>query len=337
VIRILPVLAIAAYTAAAQAPKVGEINFYGLHKLPPERLLNLLAIKTGDALPPSKGELEQRLTEVDGVVDARIEAVCCDGRDATLFIGIEERGGPHFGTHNAPSGNATLPEDLLNQYHEYVSAVARAAANGAAAEDLSAGHSHMADPAVRRLQDGFAAYAADNLPLLRDVLRNGSEAEERAVAAIVIGYAPKKTVVLDDLQYALQDANEEVRANSARSLKAIAVLAQKDPRSGIRVAPVWLVEMLNSLVLSDRLEATRALVVLTDQPNPGALELLRGRALSALTEMARWKTLDYALPAFLLLGRTGGIAEADLQDQWQKGDRETAILKAAESASRTRH
>ena len=47
--------------------------------------------------------------------------------------------------------------------------------------------------------------------------------------------------------------------------------------------------------------------------------------------MARWKTLRYALPSFLLLGRTAGIPEQELQDQWQKGDRETAIEKATAS------
>lgn len=334
VTRVLPLLAIFASALAAQAPKVGEINFYGLHKLPPEKLLAILSLKSGDPLPRSKGELEERLGDVDGVIEARIEAVCCEGPTATLFIGVEERGGPHFDTRNAPSGAAVLPDDLLNQYHDYISAVARAARTGGAAEDLTAGHPLMADPEVRRLQDAFGAYAGTNLDLLRDVLRTGSEADQRAIAASVIGYAPNKAAVLNDLQYALQDPDDAVRANAARSLKAIAVFAQKLPSSRITVAPVWFVEMLNSIALSDRLEAAQALVILTDHPNPSTLDLLRERALPALTEMARWKTLDYALPAFLLLGRAAGIPDTELEDQWRKGDRETAIQKAAASVRR---
>ena len=66
--------------------------------------------------------------------------------------------------------------------------------------------------------------------------------------------------------------------------------------------------------------------------NPAALDLIRERALPALAEMARWKTLRYALPSFLLLGRTAGIPDQELQDQWQKGDRETAIRKATTPA-----
>jgi hypothetical protein len=308
-------------TASAQPVRVGEINFYGLRKLPKAQLLTALGLQTGGPLPSSKADLEERLTEMEGIADARIEAVCCEGASATLFIGVEERDGPHFDTRNAPSGDATLPDNLVNQYRDYVSAAARA---------------RTADPQVKRLEAAFAAYAADNLELLRDVLRNGSEAEHRAVAATVIGYAPKKAAIVNDLQYALQDPDDAVRANAAKSLQAIALLAQKDPASGIRVAPAGLVEMLNSVVLGDRLQAMQALVILTDRPNAGALDLLRERALPALTEMARWKALDYALPAFLLAGRVGGIPESELHDQWSKGDRETAVRRAAESAAGSR-
>lgn len=312
VIRFIAILACSAAMANAQPPKIGEINFYGLRKLAPDKILAALAIHSGDTLPPSKGDLEERLSEIPGVVDGRIEAVCCEGANATLFIGIAERGAPRFDTHGAPIGSATLPDDLLTSYHDYLSAVARSETT-----------------AARRFEDGFTTFATEQLDLLRDVLRNSSEPDHRAVAAAVIGYVPKKVDVLNDLQYALQDADDAVRANAARSLKDIAVLGRKRPELGIKVAPVWFVEMLNSIALSDRWQATQALVVLTDQPNPAVLDLLRERAVPSLTEMARWKTLDYALPAFLLLGRVAGIPEADLHQQWQAGDRETAIRKAA--------
>ena len=39
-----------------------------------------------------------------------------------------------------------------------------------------------------------------------------------------------------------------------------------------------------------------------------ALDLLRERALADLAEMARWPTLRYALPPFLLMGRIAGLA-----------------------------
>jgi hypothetical protein len=86
--------------------------------------------------------------------------------------------------------------------------------------------------------------------------------------------------------------------------------------------------MLHSIVLEDRLQAARALVVLTDSPNPGALDLIRERGMDSLREMARWSTLPYALPPFLLLGRVAGIADAEIHARWEGGDRESVIAKA---------
>jgi hypothetical protein len=320
VIRFLALCALATSLGMAQppntplqTPKIGEINFYGLRKLTPEKILSTLALRPGDPLPPSKGDLEERLAEMSGVLDARVEAVCCEGSTAVLFIGIEERGAPHFDTRPAPSGAAVLTDELLEQYRDFLAANARGQSDEA-----------------RRLEQTFTAFAADNVALLRDVIRNSSEPDHRAAAAALIAYAPPTNTILNDLQFGLQDPEESVRAAAARSLKAMAVLARKNPAIGLKIAPVWFVEMLNSPALGDRVQATSALTVLTDQPNPPALELLRERAMPALTEMARWKTLDYALPPFLLLGRAAGIPEADLLAQWEKGDRETAIRKATQ-------
>ena len=309
--RLFALIALAAGLASAQAPKIGEINFYGLRKLSGDKLLATLGIHTGDPLPPSKGDLEERLGEVAGVLDTRIEAVCCQGPGAALFIGIEERGAPHFNTRGEPAGSAVLPDDLLEQYSDFQAATAR----GKTAE-------------ARRLEESFTAFATDQLELLRDVLRNSSEAGQRAPAAAIAAYAPKKADIVNDLQYALQDPDETVRANAARALKDIAIQVRKGQIPEIRIAPVWMVEMLNSLALGDRLQAVGALVVLTDQPNPAALDLLRDRARPALADMARWKTLEYALPAFILLGRATGVPETDLHSQWEKGDREAVIRKA---------
>jgi hypothetical protein len=336
VIRWLVILAAAVCPAAAQAPKTGDINFYGLRKLTPGKVLSTLALKTGDPLPPSKGDVEDQLELMPGVAAARLEAVCCDGPNAILFIGIEERGSPHFDTRQPPSGTATLPEDVMAAYREYMGAVERAAQLGTAAEDLTAGESHLADPAARRLEEQFAALAAERIDVLRDVLRNGSEPDERAVAAAVIGYAPKKEDAIKDLQYAMQDFEPAVRANAVRAMMAIAVLAQKRPELGLRIEPTWMVEMLNSIVLGDRQQAARALVTLTEQRNEATLALVRERALPALVDMARWKTLRYALPAYLLVGRVAGLPEEELLDQWQKGDRETAIEKALAPAPKGR-
>jgi len=322
------VLLLAGVSVAAQAPRIGDINFYGLRKVAGDKILSALEVKSGSPLPPSKGAMEERVEAISGVVDARVEAVCCDGGSVALFIGIEEKGAPHVDYRAEPAGNATLPQDLMDLYHDFLSAVSKAAQVGDTAEDLSAGHGVMHNPAARALQEKMKGFAAEHLDLLRDEIRHGPEPEERTVAAAVIGYAPDKKAVINDLQYALQDPEDTVRANAIRSLKAIAVLAQKQPELGIRIQPTWFVEMLNSLVLSDRVQSTDALVVLTDSGDPGALDLMRERALNALVEMARWTTLRYALPPFLLVGRMAGLKDPEIQKSWAIGDRETVIRKA---------
>jgi hypothetical protein len=197
----------------------------------------------------------------------------------------------------------------------------------------------MADPSARAAQERFISFAADHVQLLRDVLRNAAEPDERATAAAVIGYAPKKQEVINDLQYAIQDPDESVRANAMRSLRAIAVLAAKEPGLGIRISPTWLVQMLHSIVLSDRVQSAEALVTLTDRKEGAALDQIRESALPALAEMARWKTLRYALPPFLLLGRVAGVADAELHQLWEKGERETVIRQALgqSGGSRRKH
>ena len=322
--------------ASAQAPHIGNIDFYGLHRVTAEKILQTGRVEPGGGLPPSKGELEDAIATIPGVVAVHVEAVCCDGNAADLFIGIEEQGAEHAAFRSPPSGPTSLPQELLDLYPEFLSAVQRAAVKGTADEDMTGGHAIMADPVVSAIQRKFIDFAAAHLGLLRDELRTGSVPVERAVAAMVIGYAPRKLDVVNDLQFAIDDPDEAVRANAMKSLTAIAVLAHQQPGFGIRIAPTWFVEMLNSVELSDRMAATRALLTLTDNgANPTALDLLRERALGSLVEMARWKTLSYALPPFLLLGRVAGIGDAQTRQDWEKGDREAVIQKAG-SAARNR-
>lgn len=326
--RILCLPLAAACILAAQAPRVGDIEFYGLHKLSEQKLLHALHLKTGDPIPPSKGNLEDTLEEISGVVEARVEAVCCDQGKATLFIGIEEKGAPHLAFRSPPAGNALLPEDVTDSYHEFLEAVREAARRGSTAEDLTSGHSLMADPQARRLQLQFADFAGAHLPLLRDVLRDSDDDEQRAIAAALIGYAPDKKDVLNDLGFALQDPAEAVRANALRCLQAVAVLARLQPGLGIHVSATWLVEMLNSIVLSDRTHAASALVTLTDQNPAEALDQIRDRALDSVVEMAQWKTLRYALPPFILAGRLAGMNEPEIQKAWISGNRQAVITLA---------
>jgi hypothetical protein len=311
-----------------QIPRIGVIDYYGVTKVPLDRVRKALGVREGERLPGSKGSLEERLETVPGVVLSRLEAVCCAGADVILYVGIEERGAPHFEFRDPPHGTAVLPSNITEDYRGFLNAFSRAAAFGNIAEDVSRGHSIAVDREVQRYQMRFVEEAAANVDILRQALRTAEDPEQRAVAAYVIGYAPVKRLVVDDLQYAMQDDDEGVRANAMRALSAIAVLASRDSASEVRVEPTWFIELLNSIYWSDRERAASALVNITEDRRPALMEQLRLRAFDSLVSMARWKTLAHALPAFILVGRLAGLPEHEIQERWTKGDRNAVIQMA---------
>jgi hypothetical protein len=312
-----------------KGPTIGLVDFYGLHKVSEAKIRQVLGAREGDPLPHSKGDTEEKLDTISGVVESHLEAVCCQGGKTILYIGIEERGAPHFDLRDAPDGEDMLPEEITASYRRFMEAFAAAVRGGSTEEDLTSGHSRMADPAARAIQDMFPVMAKDHLKELRNVLRNSADEDQRATAVYVIAYAPKKAEVIDDLQYALKDADAGVRHNAVQALLAFAVLARLHPELELKVEPTWFIEMLNSLSWSDRNRALHALQVLTDKDDPAVLEQLRTRAMASLIEMARWKTLEHALPAYILVGRIAGLSDASIQAAWSRGDRESVIAAAA--------
>jgi hypothetical protein len=323
----------AAGLACAQAPRIGIIDFYGVRKIPESKVRKALGVSEGGTLPASKGDVETRIEQIPGVVEAHLEATCCDDSgQAILYVGIEEKGSVHFNYHEDPTGDASLPAEIIPVYVKFLGAVSAASRTGKVAEDLTHGHSLMSDITVRKLQEQFIELAAKYTDELRNVLRHGANEEQRAMAAYVIGYAPNKSRVVDDLQYALQDPDDTVRNNAMRSLAAFAVLQRKDPSAGIKISTTWFVEMLNSIIWGDRNNAAVALVTLTDTRDEKILEQLRERAMPALAEMANWKHLPHALPSYILLGRVGGLKEEELQAAWAKGERAAIIKKLMTAA-----
>jgi hypothetical protein len=325
-----------AVLAADSRPRISSVDYYGLRKISVARIQKIVAVSAGDPLPSSKGDLEDRLEKIPGVVLARVKVMCCEGQDGMLFVGIEERGAPHFALRSEPTGTATLPAEIVESYHELVQTTEIAARRGSTAEDLTQGHPLAADPNSRAIEENFVDFTAHHLAQIREVLRNSGDAEQRSMAATLIGYAPDKRAVVNDLEYAMQDPDEDVRASTMRALGAIAILAEKHHELGIHISPTWLVEMLNSVVLSDRIGATQALINLTDSRPGATLDAIRERALQSLVEMAQWKSLRYALPAFILLGRVGGLDEPQIQERWARGEREAMILQVVGSSKKKR-
>lgn len=337
---LLLVLAISV-TARAEdiTPRVGIVEVYGARKVSVEKIRSAMGVKAGDPLP-AREDVEERIDKVSGILTARVEATCCDERKTVLYVGVEERNEPHFDFHPIPTGSITLPEEITANYHAFLDAVSDSLHSHNADEDLTHGYSLMADPECRRLQETFIAFATTNLSQIEEVLRESAEPEQRNIAAYLLPYGPRgprtsKTIV-DGLQYALQDQDETVRQTAMRSLQAVAIGSKLHPGQEVHIEPTWFVELMNSVVWSDRRSASQALVNLTEGRDPEMLSLIRARALTSVLEMARWHDLQHALPAFILAGRLAGLDEKEIQAAWVSGDRE-AVLKQALNPKKKLH
>jgi hypothetical protein len=318
----------------AQTPTIGIIEIYGARKVPAAEIRKVAGVAPGAKLPGSKYTVEERLQELDGVEVASLEAACCDEGKVILYIGIQESGGPALTFREHPTESPDFPEAVQTAYSQFLEHVREAGRSGGGSEDLSQGHSLFSNPAAREAQLAFIPLAKENAAQLRDILRRSSDSDHRAMAAYVLGYHPDKKSVLEDLSYALSDPDPTVRGNAIRAVAAIAVYAENNRSSGIAINPGWFVDLLDSAVWTDRHSAAVTLVTLTQARKPEILDQLQERSLPALAEMARWKHLPHALPAFILLGRIVGMKESDLQAAWSKGEREPIIDRAVSLGKR---
>jgi hypothetical protein len=333
-------LALFGVSAQAQIPAIEILDFYGLRKVKASDLRKALGLKEGDQLPPSKGDVEEAMEQVSGVVFARLEAVQSEGK-TILYGGIEEKGAPHFNYLDPPAGLVKLPTVVHDEYVQFLSAIGVAVRAGEVEDDLTQGYSLMRHAGVRAHQLRFVTLAAEHQDALHKVLRESVDEEHRAIAAYVIGYSPKKPElirpVIDALQYVLRDPDDTVRNNALRSLAGLAVYAARNPASEIRISPTWFIEMLDSLVWADRIKAIEVLLTLTEQGNPDIIGRLRERSVDTLAEMAAWRHMPHALPPFILLGRVAGMPEDAIRQAWLDSDRTAQIkvlVKSARSPSR---
>jgi len=310
----------------AQLPRVGLVEIYGLHKVSAKSVQAALGVQPGDPLPASKAPIEDRLSKLPGVARASLEAFCCDGDKAVLYVGIEAREAHHFETRPVPTQEIALSPYIANAYHQFLDAGADTA----------------------RTEDRLRELATTEFADLKNALHNAVDPAERATATAVIRYAPDQRVAIAELQFAMQDSDEVVRANAMRGLDAfIASSAASSSRgrkgvdagpplagangaqsAGVTVQPTWFIEMLNSIVWSERTHAANTLLELTAKRDPATLDQIRQRGVESLAEMANWHIAAHAKPAFVLLGRIAGLRDDEIERQWASGERKKTIERA---------
>jgi hypothetical protein len=313
--------------AAGQSPPIGIIDFYGLRSVPEQRARQALQIKEGDSLPESREEAQRRLERLPNVQQARLDAVCCELGKTILYVGIKEKGAPSLQFRSAPQGAIRLPHTIVQAGEAFSDALIEAIQKGDVGEDDSQGHALSSYPGVRGIQEHFITFAAQDLKVLRAVLRESGDAQHRALAAEIMGYAANKRDVVKDLVYGMSDPDSGVRNNSMRALAVIASFAQQSPKQRINVPVEPFIDMLNSIVWTDRNKSSFALYQLTEKRDAAVLSKLRERGLASLVEMSRWKSPRHANLPFFLLGRVGNFPEKEIQKYWDSGNRETLIDK----------
>jgi hypothetical protein len=322
-------LLMAATPLAAQVPKIGIVDVYGARTLTADQLRRAARIAVGDSVTNrTKADAVARLRALPNVRAAEVDIVCCENGQSIAYIGVRE-GSDSVATSyaTAPTGDARLPTNIIAADEEYMAALQQAVVSGDTGESDSLGHSLVNYVPARAAQERFIAYAAGNVPRLRDVLHTSSDAHHRALAAQVIAYAINKNDVIPDLVRALRDPAADVRNNATRALAVMAMYNQRNPQAMLRVPYQPFIELLNSTFWTDRNKASFVLMALATAENVPLLNALRARAFDSLADMVRWESTGHAMPAALILGRMGGLPD-DAIMQGMQGDR-TRIIEAA--------
>ena len=311
-------IALMAGPAAAQLPRVGIIDFYGLSQLKRSDLAGAVGVQIGDSITGLEEDFRTRLRRVPGVLDADVSLVCCEAGRSIMYIGIREAGSAMLEFNPAPAGSELLPPEIVGISSRYFRALMEGVQRGEAGEDDRAGHSLSLYPPARAEQQNMMAFAADNLDLLRNVLRNSANSEHRAIAAQAIAYTDDKRSVIHDLAVATRDPDAGVRNNAIRALAVMAMYEQSNPDADWNVPYDPFIDLLNSLEWTDRNKASFALAALTTTRDPELLNELKERARPSLIEIARWRAPGHALAAAVILGRMAGVPDDQIFELFQK-------------------
>ena len=330
-------LLLAGASLSAQMPRVGLVEYYGYQKLNPDRIARMIGVRPGDPLPPAKSDLEQTLSASRDVVAAHIEGYCCHGEDVVLYVGVLEPGARVFALHSPPSQDVDLPLKLQLVYDRLVQKLEAAHGRGATREDFSEGYPLSEDAEARRAQEQLALLTDDEMVAsLGEVLRRSADEQNRIAAAYILAYAADRQAAEGHLQYALRDFHPDVRRNALQSLEFIRMSMEKRPQPSFQVSSTWLIEMLHSVVWTDRMEAARMLMRLTASRDESVLTSLEERGLSPLGQMALWKVAEHAEAPYVLLGRIARLPEAEIRASFAKGNRDVVLDAIRERAAEKR-
>jgi len=329
VLLVSVVIGVAPLAAADRRP-LGEIDFFGYEGIDLVAVRAALPFHEGDSFPPPrvksdalKRQVGQAIKQVIGRDPTDVAFVCCDAKQHYMvYIGLPGKSYQALTFNPAPTGSVRFPKAAVKLSGELDDAWSSAVMNGHATEDDSAGYTLTNDPRTRKAELAIRDYALQHEELIFQVLASSSDADHRAIAARMLGYARQSDQQVDALVHASLDADGDTRNNAERTLEVLAAAKRTVAR---RIPPEPFIHLLRSGAWLDHNKASLVLVALTEARDPQVLALLRAEALNPLLEMGRWRSIGHAEAALTILGRMAGIEEATLK-QLIDGGQASAIL-----------
>ncbi|MDF1798675.1 MAG: hypothetical protein P1V81_05830 [Planctomycetota bacterium] len=304
-------LTLLAATQGPQDRQVRHIDFYGLRSTSVEAASEALGIRVGDSLEMDRPAAKQRLLALDAIEDAVLIQMFMPGNEI-LLVGIQEKGAPVPTFHQAPEGDAQLPDGMVAAYTKALELEYEAMLRGEGGEERVDGHSFSKVGPAAEQERIVARLARAHPEEVRAALKDARDPQQRAVAAKAISYFPGKRGIVADLAYAIRDADASVRNNAIRALSVLADWAngQEDLRVEFDYTPLFV--LLESLEWTDRNKAAALLCSLTLDRDEALLRQLREGSLPALAEMAKWHSVGHAAFSIRILGRLAGLTEEQI-------------------------
>jgi hypothetical protein len=310
------ILSLWLHVAASAAPpdsarSIGSIDFFGLRKVSEAAIRKHLPFKEGDPLMDKQQRPDgAAIAQAIGVAQITLAYICCTlDQKVMVYVGVAEKPVRKVRTPPVFTGTARLSEDMIRADEEFGTQVREAISRGQASEDHSQGHALGEYPPLRAVQQKFLDYARNHAAMVSEVLATSADTRHRAVAAVILGYAPDKRAAATALAHGVYDSSEVVRNNSTRALGVIAEYSVAHPELGIRIDPKPFVEMLNSVVWTDLNKGLMVLTQLTAGREPGLMKYIGERTRLALINMCRWKNPGHSFQACLVLRRVEGLPD----------------------------
>jgi hypothetical protein len=307
---ILVLLALFSPISADEKMAVGIVDFYGLRSLTEDQVRAALPFIEGmvisdDYFFPDE-EAMSEVAEALGVFHIELSATCCEKPfELIVYVGIAEQQTSTLQYRVGPVGDKKLPAEILETARQLETTMMAAVQKGDSGEDRSQGHSLMVNPDARALQQKYIEYAEEYRDTLIEVLHNS--AQQRALAATVLGYSSDKKSIVRHLEAAVLDPDVNVRNDASRALAIIAGYANENPELDIKIDAAIFVDMLDSVAFYDRNKSAAVLLNLTASFDSQVVEQIRAKALPSLIEMCKWESEGHAWTPCKILERAVGL------------------------------